>query len=402
MTARPAPVGSAADETVARPRPAPRRREPIRVLELRSACGAGGGPEKTILLGAAQSDPAAFEVTVCYLRDLRDGSFSIGDRARRLGVDYVEIPERHSFDWAVWPALRRLVRERRIDIVHAHEYKTDLLGLLLARAEGIGALATVHGWIHNTQRERMYGAIDLRVLARYPVVVAVSEVIRQTLIGNGARPERVQRLLNGVDHRQFRRSASPMAAVRTKLGLPVDRPVIGSIGRLGPEKRFDLLIEAARRLSLHPCVAIAGDGPCAADLSRAASSSGVDLRLLGHQQDVREVYEALDVFVQTSDTEGIPNAVLEAMALETPVVATAVGGTGEIVADGADGLLVPRRDVEALARAIQRTLDDEEGRTDRVRAARARAETDLAFDARMRKLEAIYQQLAGRGGPRRR
>lgn len=193
-----------------------------------------------------------------------------------------------------------------------------------------------------------------------------------------------------------------MAAVRTKLGLPVDRPVIGSIGRLGPEKRFDLLIEAARRLSLHPCVAIAGDGPCAADLSRAASSSGVDLRLLGHQQDVREVYEALDVFVQTSDTEGIPNAVLEAMALETPVVATAVGGTGEIVADGADGLLVPRRDVEALARAIQRTLDDEEGRTDRVRAARARAETDLAFDARMRKLEAIYQQLAGRGGPRRR
>src|SRR5947207_917056 len=98
---------------------------PVRVLELRSVRGTGGGPEKTILMGAARADRARFAVTVCYIRDARDGVFSIDGRAAPLGVDYVEVHERHSLDPRIWPELRRLVRERRIDIVHAHEYKTD-------------------------------------------------------------------------------------------------------------------------------------------------------------------------------------------------------------------------------------------------------------------------------------
>src|SRR5689334_15938071 len=104
-------------------------RKPIRVLELRSVRGTGGGPEKTILLGAARTDPDRFAVTVCYIRDRRDEVFGIGERTdvRGQGLDYLEITERHSLDPAIWPALRRLVRDRRIDIVHAHEYKTDLL-----------------------------------------------------------------------------------------------------------------------------------------------------------------------------------------------------------------------------------------------------------------------------------
>ena len=109
--------------------------EPIRVLELRSVWGTGGGPEKTILLSAARHDRRRFEVTVCYLRDRRDRVFRIGERARSMGVEYAEVVERHSFDPAIWPALRNLVRSRRIDVVHAHEYKTDLLALLLARFE---------------------------------------------------------------------------------------------------------------------------------------------------------------------------------------------------------------------------------------------------------------------------
>src|SRR5579872_6172619 len=102
---------------------------PIRVLELRSVRGTGGGPEKTILLGAKRTDRRRFAVTVCYLRDRRDDAFAVANRAEVRDVDYVEIPERHSFDPSVWPALRKLVRERRIDIVHAHEYKSDLLAL---------------------------------------------------------------------------------------------------------------------------------------------------------------------------------------------------------------------------------------------------------------------------------
>src|SRR6185503_10299286 len=114
---------------------------PIRVLELRSVWGTGGGPDKTILLGAARTDRRRFAVTVCYLRDVRDPVYGIDARAAQLDVEYVEIRERHSFDPSVWHQLRNLVRERAIDIVHSHDYKTNLLALLLARSERVVPLA---------------------------------------------------------------------------------------------------------------------------------------------------------------------------------------------------------------------------------------------------------------------
>ena len=127
---------------------------PVRVLELRSVRGTGGGPEKTILSGAAQTDPQRFVLTVCYLRDTRDPIFAINTTASRLPIDYVEIHEHHSFDPALWPALRRLVRERHIDIVHAHDYKSDALAYALARIEKVFPLSTVHGWTGTSWRER--------------------------------------------------------------------------------------------------------------------------------------------------------------------------------------------------------------------------------------------------------
>src|SRR2546426_5486005 len=127
---------------------------PIRVLELRSVRGTGGGPEKTILHGAARANRDRVAVTVCYLRDARDTVFEVGARASAMAVDYVEVRERHSFDRAIWPALVSIVRQRRIDIVHAHDYKTDLLALGLARATGATPLSTVHGWIYDSWKER--------------------------------------------------------------------------------------------------------------------------------------------------------------------------------------------------------------------------------------------------------
>src|SRR4051812_40069699 len=106
-------------------------KRPIRVLELRSVAGTGGGPDKTILASARLNNPDVV-LTVCYLCNAGDDTFAIGEQARAMGLDYVEIRERRMIDRAAWKALRTLVRQRGIDIVHGHEYKTDLLAYLLA------------------------------------------------------------------------------------------------------------------------------------------------------------------------------------------------------------------------------------------------------------------------------
>jgi L-malate glycosyltransferase len=118
--------------------------------------------------------------------------------------------------------------------------------------------------------------------------------------------------------------------------------------------------------------------------------------LLGHRADVVRLHHAFDVFVQSSDSEGTPNAVLEAMALETPVVATDAGGTRDIVAHDVHGLIVACGDAAALARAIERTMTDRQATLARVAAARARIERELSFERRTRDLEAIYEQLVAK------
>ena len=373
--------------------------EAMRILELRSVRGTGGGPEKTILLGAQRAHPR-FPVTVCYIRDRRDTTFGIAERATALGIDYVEIVERGSFDGRIWPALRQLVRDRGIDIVHAHDYKTDLLALLLARAEGIIPVATAHGWTGHSLRERLvYYALDKQLLRAFPRTIAVSTEIRSQLLRRGVRKDRVRTVLNGIDYRAFRRDRSIEAAVRRELGLTPSKVVVGSVGRLEPQKRFDLLIDACAMLQRRwpgLRLVIAGDGSERAKLQALAGArlAAGSWQLCGHRGDVARLHHALDLFVQSSDYEGTSNAVLEAMALETAVVATAAGGTAEMIEHGVHGLVVRCGDALELATAMSQTLLQPAARAARIAAARARVETTLSFDQRVATVERIYADLA--------
>ncbi len=285
---------------------------PIRVLELRSVRGTGGGPEKTILLGTARTDPRRFAITVCYLRDQRDSVFSIDAKAAGLPIDYVELTEAHSFDVSIFSRLRRLVREREIDIVHAHDYKTDVLAWLLGKAERVTPMATAHGWTGHSRREHaVYYPLDKRVLARFPRVVAVSSDVRRELIGHGASADAVTTVLNGIDHTAFHRDRSREQAIRRQLGLAEDDIIVGAVGRAEPQKRFDLLLEAFAALKPGQPrlkLIIVGAGSCLAALQAQATRLGLgdSCRLLGNRTDIADLHHTFDVFVQSSDYEGTP------------------------------------------------------------------------------------------------
>ena len=369
------------------------------ILELRSVWGTGGGPEKTILFGAELADRSRFDVTVCYLRDERDTVFGIDRRAKDLQIDYVEVRERHSFDPRIWTQLVALVRERSIDIIHAHDYKTNALAYFLGKATGAIPMTTSHGWTGDSLRERLvYYPLDKRLVARFPRVIAVSTDIKDELVSRGADPRRVVVMLNTIDARAFRREPGVRERVRSSLGLTSDQFVLGTVGRAEKQKRFDLLIDAfaelsRRRPSLR--LVIVGDGTLRQELAKQVERLALQERclLLGHRGDISQLHHAFDAFVQSSDYEGTPNAVLEAMAMESPIVATDAGGTREIAEPGVHGLIVPIGDRLRLIAAIEQTMNDPAGAAARAAAARTRVETVLSFEARTRRLEEIYDDM---------
>ena len=315
----------------------------------------------------------------------------------------VEVLERHSFDRRVWSALKRLVAERRIDIIHAHEYKTNLLAWLLERRTSVIALATAHGWTGHSARERyVYYPADKRLLARYRHVIAVSSDIKAELVRHRASPDRVSVILNSIDPRRFQPNGADRAAVRQELGYGPDEFVIGGVGRVEPQKRFDLLIEAFGQIALrHPQarLVLVGDGSLKADLEAQTARLPIRdrCRWLGHRHDVSRVQQALDLFVQASDYEGTPNAVLEAMAMETPIVATDAGGTREIAWPDVHARIVPIGQLDALRAAIEDTMTHPAEARVRAGAARARVETELSFETRTHRLEGIDRALMSRG-----
>ncbi len=372
----------------------------IRVLELRSAEGAGGGPEKTILYGASTHSDR-YQVTVCYIRFSELPLTAIAECARQLGVRYIELQQKGRLDLRLWRDLRRIVDELRIDLVHAHDYKTNFLAQVLSRQAGITPLSTAHGWSGHHCRERLlYYPADKLLLRRFPLVIAVCSEIAATLAASRVSSERIRTILNGVDSDQFRPDPARRTATRQSLGIDNGKLVIGAVGRLEKEKRYDLLIDAFAQLRrFHPetRLVIAGDGSQRRKLQHQIERRGLGghCQLLGHVTDIVRLYDALDLFVQSSDNEGAPNVVLEAMAMEVPVVATDTGGTRDLVDHGVHGLLVTPGNSTKLGEAIHSALTDRDAARIRVKKARTRVERDLSFESRTRRLEEIYDFLVG-------
>lgn len=338
-------------------------------------------------------------MTICCIRKAGDSEFDLDRRAAALGIDYCEVVERSRFDPKTMPALRAILRQRRPMIVHSHQYKASYFAWRLARAEGAVPMATCHGWTGHSWRKRLvYYPADKLIVRRFAMCIAVSSQIGDTLVRWGCRPERVRVILNGIEAQDYRRDDQVRAEVRDELGVGPEEIVVGAVGRVERQKRFDVLLEAVARFrSKRPNLRafVVGDGSLRGEIERRAKRLGLGeyCQLLGHRSDMGRVYQAFDIVVQSSDYEGTPTVVVEAMAVGIPVVATDVGGTAELAYDGVHALLVPRSHPEALAEAIERTLSDPEATACRVAAARRRVETELSFDRRTRKLEEAYRDL---------
>jgi L-malate glycosyltransferase len=311
----------------------------------------------------------------------------LASRLRNLGVDVAVIDEARHNSVEILRFTARFLKDRRVDLVHTHRFKDNVLGTIAAKLAGVPCVVrTVHGlpepmtgW--NRMKCFVYELIDKVVLWLFAdQVIAVSSRMADVLKRSGYRRSTMMHLHNGVDLARVRVEAD-VDAVRQSLGIANDDVVIVTAGRLCPVKGHVFLIRAARLILANEPRArflIVGSGPLKSDLLALAKTLGVDHRCAfiepagADSESLYAVLAASDIFVLPSLSEGIPMALLEAMALARPSVATAVGGVPEVIEDRVNGLLVPARDDHALAEACLELAHDRAF----ARALAARAQDD--------------------------
>jgi glycosyltransferase involved in cell wall biosynthesis len=267
-------------------------------------------------------------------------------------------------------AVRRIIEHTRPDIVHTHGYRTDLLDSGIARAMGIPTVTTVHGSSLMSWRTAVYEWWEFRLFRRFQAVVAVARPLVAQLRRARVPPERIHLVPNAWDGRSY-----PLSRVeaRRMLGLPADAFVVGWVGRLIPVKGCDVFLRALGRLRDLPLHAsIIGGGPERARLGALAAKMDLErVQFQGPLEDAARLFRAFDVWVLSSRSEGTPMVLFEAMAAGVPIVASAVGGVGDVVSE-AEACLVPVGDVRALAQCLR---DIHSGRVETgrlVEAAQAR------------------------------
>lgn len=368
------------------------------VLHVRTMAGRGGGPEKTILNSPRFLRQLGYTSVCAYMHPPSDPGFEhFSNRAAAADAPLLSISDRGPFDMSALRQLMQFCRRERVAIWHGHDYKSNVLGLLIRRFWPLRLATTVHGWVHQFGRSRLYYRIDKSTLRYYDEVICVSPDLREECLRFGVARDRCHVIFNAIDTNEF---------CRSNLGWPRLEPspsrtfVLGALGRLSDEKGFDVLIEAVDRLIRAGCdvsLVIGGEGAARDKLQRqiAATSQPHRIRLLGHV-DTKTFFRDVDAFVLSSSREGLPNVVLEAMALEVPLVATPVGGIPDLVSDGVSGVIVPVGNVEAVAAGIACILDNPAQAHSMASAARRTVEDRFSFQRRMEGMVAIYDRMLKR------
>ena len=318
-----------------------------------------GGAENQLVTLVPALNKNHYVIHVCCLGN--EGIQANALRTNGFKVDSIHMRLRY------WPIglikFLKLISRMNPQIVHTHLFHAGVWGRVAAILAHVPVIVTTeHGMtLWKKKRHLLIESILNRFTDK---LIAVSEDIRQRRINTqGVSPDKIVMIPNAVDVTRFCQSDSRQQK-REELGLDHSSIVIGTVARLVPPKRLDHLLEAARLVcNQTPRVKflIIGDGPLRAELQTQASQLELIpdyVRFLGSRQDIPELLSAMDMFVLSSEREGLPVSLLEAMAASKPIVATLVGGIPQVIRDGYNGLLIPPHEPTLLAKAILALIED--------------------------------------------
>jgi glycosyltransferase involved in cell wall biosynthesis len=326
--------------------------------------------------------------------------------ARELGVEVFVIPKRYRGDVRPLLDLIRLIKTKQIDIVHTHLISGNFYGRLAGKAAKVKGIVST---LHHLDKEALgrfslpfiqYLLFRLDILMAFlsDRIIAPSLELKRLLLKHRVREDKIVHIPNAINLEHLQMPKEGTSVSRKRLGLPMNGKLVGMVGRMVPVKNFALFLRAAKRVTdsgIKAKFALIGDGPLRSELQKMAA----DLRLSEHvvftgfREDVLQVVSVLDVFVLCSNSETFPLALIEAMALKKPVIATNVGGMPEIIDHMINGWLCPPGDELSLANSIIHLLTHEEKSRELSNRAYQKVVTTFTLKGMTDKLLDVYHGL---------
>ncbi|QEG36039.1 glycosyltransferase family 4 protein [Bythopirellula goksoeyrii] len=356
-----------------------------------------GGPGKGLLQMLKYQRSERYNFVICTFEYRKPKSIEFIDAVRSAGHELRLLPQRYRFDPAALFKAFDIVRTEHIDLVQSHGYKAHVVAFVISMRKRLPWLALTHGWTWENWKVRVYNQLERVLLKQADIAAAVSPPLLKELEKIRGAQLRSRLIPNAVDADEIQGHLGGHA-VREEYDIPSDHVLLGVFGRLSPEKgvaevlvAFHSVYSGVKNVTL----LFVGNGKLATPLKSRVAELGLEsqVKFAGYQSDMRDFYDAIDILVIPSLSEGLPNVLLEAMSLEVPAVCTRVGAIPDVIRHGETGWLVLPGDSHCLADQLREVILNPELRQKVASSARASLHPRFSPATRAKQFELIYDEL---------
>lgn len=322
------------------------------------------GAENAVLELAKQLLLSEFEPHIGIIENTSGLHRDLQEAAQKNNILFKIFSCSGKFDLRTISEIRNYTREKKIPLIHSQGYKSNIYALLSTINTKTKKMSTCHNWSENSVKMKLYMYLDKLLLNKFDKIIVVSEALKKELSDSKIPLRKISVISNGIEASRFDASVD-VRQIRKSLSINEDEYVVGTVGRLTEEKGHKYLLKAVRTiLKIYPKTKflIVGEGPLRKRLEFLSKKLEIENNVIftGIQKDIPSIIAAMDIFVLPSLDEGLPMALLEAMAARKPIIASNIGGIPKAVQNDQTGLLIRPADVEQLSEAILKLLGDKE------------------------------------------
>jgi len=334
----------------------------MKILQLISSIGFFGAENVVLELSRELSSLEGIDNVIGVFENSQNSHTEIAQYAKADSLKTMIFKCNGKVDFETLFVIKKFIKNEKIDIIHTHGYKSNIYGFVVAKMLKKPIMSTCHNWIANDFKTKAYYLLDKFILSKFNKIVAVSEDIRDELLRNKVKKDKISLIYNGINIDKFNNDNNDL---KREFNIGKKIKVIGIVARFTAEKGLSNLLHAAQKASqLFPdCVFLfVGDGPLRDDLVKKSVELGIKEKVIftGLRSDIPEIYSTIDIFVLPSLKEGLPIVLLEAMAAKKSIITTNVGAIPKVIENKKEGILISPNNISALTEALICLLKDEE------------------------------------------